>query len=54
MRGRATHSIAAIVALVLGCLVVPVAPASGQAAPAKAKGWVVPRTPDGKPDLQGN
>jgi hypothetical protein len=54
MTGRATHSIAAVVALVIGCLVVPVAPASGQAAPAKAKGWVVPRTPDGKPDLQGN
>ena len=23
-------------------------------APAKGKPWVVPRTPDGKPDLQGN
>ena len=54
MKGRATHSIGAVVALVLGSLVVPVAPASGQAVPAKAKGWVVPRTPDGKPDLQGN
>ena len=54
MRGRATRSVAAAVALVIGCLVVPVAPASGQAVPAKAKGWVVPRTPDGKPDLQGN
>ena len=63
MRGRATRSIAAVVAIVLGCVVVPVAvadgpaaqaKASGQAAPAKAKGWAVPRTPDGKPDLQGN
>ena len=53
MRGGATRRIGAVVVLVLGCLVVPVA-LSGQAAPAKAKGWVVPRTPDGKPDLQGN
>jgi hypothetical protein len=32
------------------------APAPAKAAPAPAKGtrWVVPRTPDGKPDLQGN
>jgi hypothetical protein len=55
-----------ITAVVLGCLILPVAPASGQAAaPAaakpqaaaakpKPKPWVVPRTPDGKPDLQGN
>ncbi|HEX8028950.1 MAG TPA: hypothetical protein VF491_10835, partial [Vicinamibacterales bacterium] len=35
----------------------PVAPAAKPAAAAAkpaAKGWVVPRTPDGKPDLQGN
>jgi hypothetical protein len=31
----------------------PAAPAAKPAAPAK-KAWVVPRTPDGKPDLQGN
>src|SRR5688572_23212042 len=32
------------------------APVPAKAAPAPAKGtrWVVPRTPDGKPDLQGN
>jgi hypothetical protein len=71
MTGRATHSTAAVVVLVLGCLVVPVALADGPAAQVKAdgpaaqvkaggpaapaaKGWVVPRTPDGKPDLQGN
>src|SRR5688572_20877450 len=30
------------------------APAKVAPAPARAKGWVVPRTPDGRPDLQGN
>jgi hypothetical protein len=32
----------------------PQASAPKQAAPPAKKGWVVPRTPDGKPDLQGN
>jgi hypothetical protein len=55
MSGRSTQSMGAVIALVLGCFVAPVALVSGQApAAAKAKGWVVPRTPDGKPDLQGN
>ena len=54
MSGRSTQSIGAVIALVLGCFVAPVALVSGQAPAAKAKGWVVPRTPDGKPDLQGN
>jgi len=64
MSSRFTQPIGAVVALVLSCFA---APASGQApapkatpAPAanvssaKAKTWVVPRTADGKPDLQGN
>ena len=54
MSGRSKQSLGAVVALVLGCLVAPVALVSGQAPAAKAKGWVVPRTSDGKPDLQGN
>ena len=64
MSSRSTQPIGAVVAIVLSCLA---APASGQApAPkgtpppaakpsaAKTKPWVVPRTADGKPDLQGN
>ena len=52
-------AIGAVVAIVLGCLAVPAsgqAPASkGTPAPTgKTKPWVVPRTADGKPDLQGN
>jgi hypothetical protein len=49
-------SLAGAVALALSFSVVPYAPAGAQA-PAKAssaKPWVPPRTPDGKPDLQGN
>jgi len=54
------------VTLVAVGLVAVLAPLSAQQAPppkaapaaakpvAKATGWVVPRTPDGKPDLQGN
>ena len=55
-------------ALALGCASLLVTPLNGQgpakppapaakpaqAAAAKAKPWVMPRTPDGKPDLQGN
>ncbi len=41
--------------LTLGLSSLPFAPASGQApAAAPGKPWVVPRTADGKPDLQGN
>ena len=54
MKSRAAHSIGAVVALVLGCVVFAPEAASAQAAAATAKAWVVPRTPDGKPDLQGN
>lgn len=54
MSRRSTQSIGAVVALVLSCFVAPVERVGAQVAPAKAKAWVVPRTPDGKPDLQGN
>ena len=56
--------IGAVVTIVLGCFLVPVmgqAPAKpapvtkpAPAPAAKPKAWVVPRTADGKPDLQGN
>ena len=54
MSGRSQQLIGAVVVVGLSCFVVPVAPVSGQAPAVKAKGWVVPRTADGKPDLQGN
>ncbi|MDP2052992.1 MAG: hypothetical protein Q8L75_05115 [Acidobacteriota bacterium] len=61
MSGRATQSIGAVVVFVLGCFLAPVAPVLGQAPAPKAQApatkgtpWVVPRTADGKPDLQGN
>ena len=41
-------------ALLLATIAVPLAPLSAQAPAAKGKPWAVPRTPDGKPDLQGN
>jgi hypothetical protein len=51
---RAKH-IGAAVAIVLGSVAVPIAQRPTPAKPAsKAKAWAVPRTPDGKPDLQGN
>jgi hypothetical protein len=42
------------VAMAMSVLAAALAPLSAQTAPAKGKPWVVPRTPDGKPDLQGN
>src|SRR5215831_6948634 len=45
------------IALVLSLAAMPVAPVGAQTpakAPTTLKGWVVPRTPDGKPDFQGN
>ena len=63
MSGRSRQSICAI-ALMLsaaatlgaqGQTAKPAAkPAAAKPAPAKPTGWVVPRTADGKPDLQGN
>jgi hypothetical protein len=48
-------SLAGALALALGLSTIPFAPPGAQA-PAKAPGkaWVAPRTPDGKPDFQGN
>jgi hypothetical protein len=54
MSRRSMQSIGAVVALVLSCFVAPAMRVSAQAPAAKTKAWVVPRTPDGKPDLQGN
>jgi hypothetical protein len=53
-------SVAALVAVVVGGFATALTPLSAQApapkpsATAAKKPWVVPRTPDGKPDLQGN
>jgi hypothetical protein len=41
-------------AIALSLLAITFAPLSAQAPATKGKPWVVPRTPDGKPDLQGN
>ena len=62
MSRHATRLSGAAVVLVLGCTFAFTTSISGQAPAAKpqaaaakgAKPWVVPRTPDGKPDLQGN
>jgi hypothetical protein len=63
MSGFRRHAIlVALVALAAAAALTSVSaqtkPAASKPAPAtaaaKAKGWVVPRTPDGKPDLQGN
>src|SRR5687768_6151232 len=58
-------SLACALALALGLSATPVAPVGAQATaqktaqksattPGTSKTWTVPRTPDGKPDLQGN
>src|SRR5690242_21712451 len=50
-------ALAGALAVALGLSAVPFAPLGAQTAakaPATPKNWVVPRTPDGKPDLQGN
>jgi hypothetical protein len=57
---RMTPVLGASVAFVLSCTFAAVAPIGAQAPAAKPqaaaakKPWVLPRTPDGKPDLQGN
>jgi hypothetical protein len=50
IRRNLTHALA----LAASLATVAVAPIAAQSAAAKAKPWAVPRTPDGKPDLQGN
>ena len=56
MSGLRRYLIVATVAFALSGVAATLAPVSAQApAPAaKAKAWVMPRTSDGKPDLQGN
>ncbi len=56
MRVRSWSCIVAGVVFVLGCAAPLGAQAPATGAPRAAKGtrWVVPRTPDGTPDLQGN
>ena len=56
MNLHAWHSTRHLLAFVLGVFAVSYTPLGAQAQlpAAKAKPWVVPRTPDGKPDLQGN
>ena len=53
-RGR---SLTGALALTLGLSTIPLTPLDAQTpakAPVDGKPWVVPRTPDGKPDFQGN
>ncbi len=50
-------SLTGALALALSLAALPIAPLGAQApakAPGNGKPWVAPRTPDGKPDLQGN
>ena len=50
-------SLAGALALALGLSAIPFTPVGAQAPakpPVNGKNWVAPRTPDGKPDLQGN
>jgi hypothetical protein len=59
MNIRSRYFMAGAVAAALSIQAATLAPIGAQtpaakAAPAKSKPWVVPRTPDGKPDLQGN
>ena len=52
MKSGYRYVVAVLVVLAIGALVVAHAPLYAQAM--KGKPWVAPRTPDGKPDLQGN
>jgi hypothetical protein len=50
-------SLAGALAVTLGLTMIAVTPVGAQApakVPANGKNWVAPRTPDGRPDLQGN
>ena len=53
MTTQTRYSLAATLGVALGVLALTFTPLGAQA-PAGKKPWVVPRTPDGKPDLQGN
>jgi hypothetical protein len=54
MISRVTRFAGVAIVFALSGIVATVEPASGQAAAAKPTPWKVPRTSDGKPDLQGN
>jgi hypothetical protein len=57
MTAHPCRTLAGALALALGLSAISFTPLGAQAPakpPAKGKPWVVPRTPDGKPDLQGN
>ena len=59
MSGLIRHSLVAAVVALASSSPAPISaqaakPPAALAAPAKPKPWVMPRTPDGKPDLQGN
>ena len=43
-----------ILAVVLAAVLLAPVPVVGQTTSSEVKGWTVPRTPDGQPDLQGN
>jgi hypothetical protein len=51
---RLRHALAGAIMVVLSAQFGALAPLGAQATAAKTKPWTVPRTPDGKPDLQGN
>jgi hypothetical protein len=53
MTARSRQPLGAL-ALVVGILAVTFAPLAAQTPAGEGKPWSVPRTPDGKPDLQGN
>jgi hypothetical protein len=54
MHRRSRQSVTLALAAAVSILAGTFGPLGAQAAVAKGKAWVVPRTPDGKPDLQGN
>ncbi|MGH9173481.1 MAG: hypothetical protein ACRD1H_03940 [Vicinamibacterales bacterium] len=54
MNSRVRQFRASALGLLATILVVALAPLSAQSPAATGEPWVVPRTPDGKPDLQGN
>jgi hypothetical protein len=54
MHRRSRQSVTLALAAAVSILAGTFGPLGAQAAVAKGNAWVVPRTPDGKPDLQGN
>jgi hypothetical protein len=54
MRARSLLCAGVAVAIVVGWVALPIAQQAPAAKTTKPTKWVVPRTPDGKPDFQGN